>query len=52
MYELLGSTRRLWVNTLSANPTKWSSTLRQIVGNYRRIVKMCLTILWDCRQKG
>ena len=23
-----------WVNTLSANPTKWSNTLKQFVGFY------------------
>ena len=26
------------VNPLSANPTKWSNTLRQIVGGCRRII--------------
>ena len=26
------------LNPLSANPTKWSNTLKQIVGNNRRIV--------------
>ena len=32
-------------NTLSANPTKWSNTLKQFVSFCRRIVWMCLTIL-------
>ena len=33
--------------TLSAPaPTKWSNTLKQFVGNSRRIVWECLTILW------
>ena len=34
--------------TLSTNPTKWSNTLKQFVGNSnsRRIVWVCLTILW------
>ena len=31
---------------LSANPTKWSNTLKQIVGKSRRIVCVCLTVLW------
>ena len=31
-------------NFLSANPTKWSNTLKQFVGH--------LTILWDWRLKG
>ena len=35
---------------LRANPTKWSNTLKQFVGNYRRIE--CLTILWGWRLKG
>ena len=33
-------------NILSANPTKWSVTLKQFVGNSRRIVLVCLAILW------
>ena len=37
-------------NLLSANPTKWSSTLKQFVGCCRRIVWMCLTILWGWRR--
>ena len=32
-------------NPLSANPTKWSNT-RNLSANYRRIVWVCLTILW------
>ena len=42
----------LFLNSLSANPTKWSSTLKQFVGNSRRIVWVCLTILWGWRLKG
>ena len=34
---------------LSINPTKWSNTLKQLVGNSRRIE--CLTILWGWRLK-
>ena len=34
------------VNTLSANPTKWSNTLKQLVGCYR------LTILLSWHFKG
>ena len=39
------------VNLLSANPTKWSSTLKQFVGFCRRIVWVCLTILWVGTEK-
>ena len=38
----------LKINPLSANITKWSNTLRQ----FRRIVGVCLTILWDWHLKG
>ena len=48
--------RRLWakltdpkeprLNPLSTNPTKWSEILKQFVGFCRRIVWVCLTILW------
>ena len=34
---------------LSANPTKWPNTLKQFVGNSRRV---CFTILWGWRLKG
>ena len=27
-----------FINTLSANPTKWSNTLKQFVGCFRQIV--------------
>ena len=37
---------------LSTNPTKWFYTLKQFVGNSRRIVWMCLTILWGWRLEG
>ena len=33
--------RFVWFNPLSANPTNWSNTLKQFVGNTR----VCLTIL-------
>ena len=39
------------VNPWSTNPTKWSNTLRQFVGNSRQNVWMCLTILWGWRLK-
>ena len=42
----------IYINTLSANPTKWSSRLKQFVGKSRRIVWVCLTILWGWRLKG
>ena len=34
---LLG-TRLQMLNPISANPTKWSNTLKQLVGNSRQIV--------------
>ena len=34
-------------NPLSTKFTKWSNTLKQFVGFCRRIVWVCLTILWD-----
>ena len=42
----------LFINPLSANPTKWSNTLKQFVGCCRRIVWVCLTILWDWLLRG
>ena len=33
-------------NPLTGNPTKWSNTLKQFVGNSRQVVWVCLTILW------
>ena len=40
------------IDPLSANPTKWSKTLKQVVGFYRRIVCVCSTILWGWCLKG
>ena len=40
------------INPLSANATRWSNILRQIVGNIRRIVWVYLTIMWGWRLKG
>ena len=34
------------VRSLSANPTKWTNTLKQFVDFCRQIVWLCLTILW------
>ena len=39
-------------NPLRANPTKWSDTLKQFVGNSGQIVWVCLTILWKWHLKG
>ena len=36
---------------LSANPTKWSNTLKQFVGKSRQIIWACLTILCGWRLK-
>ena len=43
-----------FLNPLSANPTKWSNTLKQFVDElvYWQIVWVCLTILWDRHLKG
>ena len=35
-----------WFTLLCLNPTKWSNALKQLIGNSRRIVWVCLTILW------
>ena len=35
------------LNLLNANPTKWSNTLKQFIGNSGQIVPVCWTILWD-----
>ena len=40
------------IDPLSANPTKWSKTLKQVVGFYRQIVCVCSTILWGWCLKG
>ena len=40
------------LNTLSVNPTKWSNTRKEFVGNSRQIVWVCLTILWGWHLKG
>ena len=34
------------------NPTKWSNTLKQFIGNSQWIVWVCLTIVWGWRLKG
>ena len=39
-------------NLSSANPTKWSNTLKQCVGFCRRIVWVCLTTSWSWRLKS
>ena len=41
-----------YLNPLSVNPTKWLNTLKQFVGYSRRIVWVCLTILWGWRLKA
>ena len=45
----------LWnikLNLSSANTTKWPNTLKQFVGNSRRIVWVCLIIFWGLALKG
>ena len=41
-----------YVNPLITNPRKWSNIFKQFVGCYRRIVWVCLTILWCWLLKG
>ena len=40
------------VNSLSANPTEFPNTLKQLVGNSRQTVSLCLVILWGWHLKG
>ena len=40
------------LDTLRAKPTKWSNTLEQFVGFCRRIIYVCLTILYGWHLKG
>ena len=35
----------LAVNPLSTNPTEWSNTFKQFIGNCRPIIWVCLTVL-------
>ena len=49
MCSFLARTRTL--NPLSANTTTWSNTLKQLIGYCRRIVSVCLTILWGWHLK-
>ena len=46
---ILRGNKKKDVNPLSANPTKWSNTSKQFVGN---LPTNCLTILWGWRLKG
>ena len=39
-------------NPLTANPTKWSNTLKQFLGNRGRIIWVCLTISRGWRLKS
>ena len=52
--NLVGIRNEIWrwscklavIKPLSANPTKWSNTLKQFFGYCRRIIWLCLTVLW------
>ena len=46
------SLRIFLIISLSANLIKLLNTLKQFIGNSRRIFWVCLTILWDWRLKG
>ena len=45
-FESVETLARSRLTLLSANPTKWSNTLKRFNGFCRRIVWVCLTILW------
>ena len=53
LVELIGYLKalRMIFNPFSANPTKWSNKLN-LSENCRRIVWVCLTILWNWSLKG
>ena len=42
----------IYFHSLNSNSSKWSNTLKQFVGCCRRIVWVCLTILWSWHLKG
>ena len=52
--NLVGIRSEIWrwscklavVKPLCTNPTKWSNTLKQFFGYCRRIIWLCLTVLW------
>ena len=50
-FQKLFLPRKFHLNPLSANPTRWSNTLKQFVGCCRRVVWVCLTVLWGWRLK-
>ena len=39
------------IDSLRANPTKWSNTFKQFVDYFWRIDWVCLAILWGWRLK-
>ena len=49
---LLSKDQNILINLLRANPTKWSSTLKQFIGSCQQIFGVCLTVLGGCRFKG
>ena len=51
-FKINGYIGKIRVNPLSANPTKWSKTLKHFVSNCRRIAWVCLTIFWGWCLKG
>ena len=51
-YEFIRPYQKLRVNNLSSKTTKWAKTLKHFLGYCRRIVWVCLTILWDWCLKG
>ena len=51
-FEIFLFPKILSLNPLSANPTKWSNTLKEFVRKSWRIIWVCLTILWGWRLKG
>ena len=50
LWSITWKNGRMYFNPLSADPTKWSYTLKQFVGCWRQIVWLC--ILWGWHLKG
>ena len=52
--KVKGNIGTIWIeclNYLSANPTKWSNTLKQFIGNSQLMAWVCLIILWGWHVK-
>ena len=52
MVKVKQCTKTKAFNPLSANPTKWSNTLKQFIDKSQKIVWVCVAILWGWLLKG